>query len=70
MDLLCTCKDKMIECGSIVVDAVKIVVAGYKAMAITYTCREVEMVGFSGKLFIVKKRVENGKEVKVLEVYV
>jgi hypothetical protein len=69
MDLLCTCKDKMIECGSIVVDAVKIVVAGYKAMAITYTCREVEMVGFQESCLLLK-RVENGKEVKVLEVYV
>jgi hypothetical protein len=75
MDLLCTCrsdgKDKKIECGSIAVDAVNIVAISYKAMVIPYTCREIEMLGFSGKLFVVRKHTEaDGKEVKVLEVYV
>jgi hypothetical protein len=75
MDLLCTCRsdgeDKKVVCGSIAVDAVNIVAVSYKVMVIPYTCSEIEMLGFSGKLFVVKKRTEpNGKEVKVLEVYV
>jgi hypothetical protein len=69
MDLLCTCNNEKVVCGSIAVDAVNIVAVG-KAIAVSYTCREIEMLGISGKLFVVKKRVENGKEVKVLEVYI
>jgi hypothetical protein len=71
MDLLCSCNNEKVVCGSIVVDAVNIVAVSYKTMVISYTCREIEMLGFSGKLFVVKKHTEpNGKEVKVLEVYV
>jgi hypothetical protein len=71
MDMVCYCSKGKFKCGVHEVDAVSVIAIHYKHFITYYTCEEVEEIGFSGKIYIVRvKKEPDGKVIKILEVYV